>query len=219
MNYYELIVKNKDVTTYLSQADKNFIALGFTEQGVLHAQRTAELVSKILTTLNFSQQDVDIGKTAGYLHDIGCAVAYKGHAQSGAILCYKILTKLNFAKEDVFKIVSIIGSHEDINSTPISDIASAVVIADKTDVRRERVIKTDFKFFDAHDRVHYAVTYNNLDILEKEKKIVLNLTIDDSICTVIEYFDLFISRIEFCRRAAAKLGFEFNLYINAIKYI
>ncbi len=218
MKYFELVSKNNDVLVYLSQADKNFKALGYTEQGILHAQHTADLVEKVLNKLSFPQEDIDIAKTAGFLHDIGCAVSYPEHARSGAIISKIILEKLDAPKKDIIKILSIIGSHEDIDMLPISEVAAAVMLADKTDVRRQRVIKTDFKLFDKHDRVHYAVINNVLDIIPKDK-IILQLTIDDNICSVLEYFELFFSRIEFCRKAAGKLGLNFELYINEVKYL
>jgi len=219
MKYFDLISTNKDVLVYLQQADENFKALGYTEQGLTHAKQTASLVEKILSELNFSQQDIDIGKSAGFLHDIGCCISYKDHAQTGAVLVNKILSKIFVPHTEIFKIVNIIGSHEDIDSVPISDIAAVVMVADKTDVRRERVIKTDFKLFDKHDRVHFAVVKNNLKVFPTERKIVLELQIDDSICSVLEYFELFMSRIEFCKKAVSKLGLSFEFYINEVRYL
>ncbi len=219
MKYFDLVSNNEEVKIYLIQSDKNFKSLGYTEQGLLHAKHTAELIDKILKSLEFKEQDIDIAKTAGFLHDIGCAVAYPEHSRSGAIISKKLLHKLNIPIKATINIASIIGSHEDIDMIPISDLAAAVMIADKTDVRRERVIKTDFKLFDQHDRVHYAVVKNSLNILKNERKIKLQLVIDTDICSVLEYFDLFFSRIEFCKKAAGKLGLSFELYINDVKYL
>lgn len=218
-NIYNLIISHHDVKTYLDQADKNFKALGYTEQGVLHAKHTAEIVEKILTSLKFSPEEIDIGKTAAYLHDIGCAISYKDHAQNGAFIVNKIFNKLSINNEYKFNIISIIGSHEDIDILPISDLAAAVTLADKTDVRRQRVIKKDFKLFDQHDRVHYAVVKNNLNVDTKQNKIVLDLTIDDTICSVLDYFELFLIRVEFCKKSAGKLGLKFEFYINNVKYL
>ncbi|MCS7151775.1 MAG: HD domain-containing protein [Endomicrobia bacterium] len=219
MKYYDSVANNPAVIEYLKQADKNFKALGYTEQGLLHAQHTAELVDKILNCLNYSLNEIDIAKVAGFLHDIGCAIAYPEHARSGAIMSKIILNKIGLSFNDILRIISIIGSHEDIDMIPISDLAAAVMMADKTDVRRERVIKTDFKFFDQHDRVHYAVVSNILEVSKNDGTIKLRLKIDDSICSVLEYFELFFSRIEFCKKAAGKLGLRFELYINEIKYL
>ncbi|MFN3550638.1 MAG: HD domain-containing protein [Endomicrobiia bacterium] len=218
MKYFDLVSNNEEVKMYLIQSDKNFKALGYTEQGLLHAQNTAELADKILQSLEF-KEEIDIAKTAGFLHDIGCAVAYPEHSRSGAIIAKKLLNKLNLPIKDIINIASIIGSHEDIDMIPISELAAAVMIADKTDVRRERVIKTDFKLFDKHDRVHYAVVKNSLNIFKNDRKIKLELLIDPNICSVLEYFDLFFSRIEFCKKAAGKLGLSFELYINDVKYL
>ncbi|MFQ3675178.1 MAG: HD domain-containing protein [Endomicrobiia bacterium] len=217
MNYYDIVTANNDVLVYISQADKNFAALGYTEQGLRHAKYTSNLVEKILSNLNFSSKEIDLTKTASFLHDIGCAVAYKDHEQSGAIISYKILSKLNFVKEDIFKIISLVSAHEDPELIAISDLVSSIVLADKTDVLRERVKKKDFKLFDKHDYVHYAVTKNVLDIYKD--KIILELTIDTKICSVLEYFEIFMSRINFCRKACAKLGLSFNFYINEVKYL
>ena len=219
MKYFDLISTNKDFLIYIQQADENFKSLGYTEQGLTHAKQTAFLVDKILSGLNFSQQDIDISKSAGFLHDIGCCVSYKDHAQIGAVLVNKILSKISVPQSEILKIVNIIGSHEDIDSTPVSDIAAVVMVADKTDVRRERVIKTDFRLFDKHDKVHYAVVKNNLKVSLNERKVVLELQIDDNICSVLEYFELFMPRIGFCKKAVSKLGLSFEFYINEVRYL
>ncbi|MCX7956877.1 MAG: HD domain-containing protein [Endomicrobia bacterium] len=218
---FDLIQSNKDIIIFLEQADKNFKALGYTEQGIMHARFTSKQVGYILSTLMFSEEDIDIGMTAGFLHDIGCCVAYKGHTQSGSFIVNKVLSKLGIKDDKKIKILTIIGSHEetDLDMFPISEISAAVTIADKTDVRRERVIKTDLKFFDQFDRVHYAVVENNLNIDIDNRLIKLSITIDDTICSVLEYFELFMSRIQFCKKAAGKLGLRFELYINKVKYL
>jgi metal-dependent HD superfamily phosphatase/phosphodiesterase len=217
MNYYDIVKKNDEVLIYLTQADKNFAALGYTEQGLRHAKHTSDLVEKILSTLDFSLKEIDLAKTASFLHDIGCAIAYKDHQQSGAIISYKILSKLNFIKEDILKIISLISAHEEPELITVSELVSAIVLADKTDVLRERVKKKDFKLFDKHDSVHYAVTKNVLDIYKD--RIVLDLTIDTKICSVLEYFEIFMSRIDFCKKACSKLGLNFNFYINKVRYL
>jgi len=218
-NLFDIIQNNYEIKVYLDQADKNFKALGYTEQGVLHAKHTSSLTEKILTALNFPEKDITLAKTAAYLHDIGCAISYKNHAQNGAFIVNKIFTKLGINDEDKFAIVNIVGTHEDIDIIPVSELAAAVTLADKTDVRRQRVIKTDFKLFDQHDRVHYAVVKNNLNVDTKQNKIVLDLTIDDNICSVLDYFELFMTRIEFCKKSAGKLGLKFEFYINNVKYL
>lgn len=219
MKYFESVSKDKSVLEYLSQADRNFKALGYTEQGILHAQRTASLTEEILKKLEYPEESIDIAKVAGFLHDIGCAISYSEHARTGAIMSKILLTKIGLPFKDMIKIVSVVGSHEDMDILPISELAAAVMIADKTDVRRERVIKTDFKLFDQHDRVHYAVVNNNLLISKQDGLITLQLTIDDNICSVLEYFELFFSRIEACKKSAGKLGVKFELYINDVKYL
>ncbi|MCX7716753.1 MAG: HD domain-containing protein [Endomicrobia bacterium] len=216
---FSIILSYPEVKIYLEQADKNFKALGYTEQGILHAQHTAHLTQQILSTLNFSKTDIDIAQTAGFLHDIGCAISYKGHPQNGAFIVNRLFDKLSIPQDYKLTVLSIIGSHEDTETLPISELAAAVILADKTDVRRQRVIKTDFKLFDQHDRVHYAVVENNLKINKQQNKIMLELQIDDNICSVVDYFELFISRVDFCKKACGKLGVGFELYINKLKYL
>ncbi|MEN3013085.1 MAG: phosphohydrolase [Endomicrobiia bacterium] len=221
MKIFEQLKNNPEVLVYLKQADENFKALGYTEQGILHAKFTAQQVYNILSKLSFSKQDIDIGMSAGFLHDIGCCISYKGHTQNSTFIANRILSKMNVDCESKIKILSIIGSHEDTEPDffPISEVAASVTIADKTDVRRQRVIKTDFKYFDEYDRVHYAVIDNNLEVFNLEKIIRLNITIDENICSVLEYFEIFLSRINFCKKAAGKLGMNFELYINGLKYL
>lgn len=221
MKIFDRVRQNEEALIYLKRADENFKALGYTEQGLLHAEFTSQQVYNILSKLNYPMLDIDVGMTAGFLHDIGCCVSYKEHAQSGTFIANKILSKLNVENDIKIKILSIIGSHEEteLETFPISEIAAAVTIADKTDVRRQRVIKTDFKYFDQYDRVHYAVISNNIEVIDSEKIIRLELTIDENICSVLEYFELFLLRINFCKRAAGKLGLRFELYINKIRYL
>ncbi len=219
MKIYELVTNYHDTQVFLKQADENFKAMGYTEQGLLHAQHTASVVFNILSKLRFTQEDIDIAMTAGYLHDIGCCISYKGHDQNGAIIANKILTRLNIPQDKKLPILSIIGSHEDVEILPISELAAAVAIADKTDVRRQRVVKSNFKYFDQYDKVHYAVIENNLEIFNKEKSIKFSITIDENICSVLEYFELFLGRVEFCKKAAGKLGLQFEFYINKVKYL
>ncbi len=219
MNIYELITNYKDTQVFLKQADENFKAMGYTEQGILHAQYTAGVVYNILSKLKFHQEDIDVAMTAGYLHDIGCCISYKDHDQNGAFVANKILTKINIPQKEKITILSIIGSHEDTAVGPISELSAAVVLADKTDVRRQRVIKTDFKYFDKYDRIHYAVIENKLEVFGKEKVAKFSLVIDENICGILEYFELFLPRIGFCKKAASRLGLQFELYINEIKYL
>lgn len=221
MKIFDRVKQNKEVLIYLKQCDENFKALGYTEQGILHAEFTSQQVYNILYKLNYPLIDIDIAMTAGFLHDIGCCVSYKDHAQNGTFIANRLLSKINVENEIKIKILSIIGSHEDtdIDMFPISEIAAAVTIADKTDVRRQRVIKTDFKYFDQYDRVHYAVINNKIEVINTQNTLKLELIIDENICSVLEYFELFLSRINFCKKAAGKLGLKFELYINEIRYL
>lgn len=172
-----------------------------------------------MSRLKFSEKEVDLAKTAAFVHDIGCAVAYKDHDQNGSMIVYNILSKLDIEKKDLFTILSLISAHEDLQTVVLSELASAITIADKSDVLRERVKKSDFKLFDKHDTVHYAVIKNDIDILPQRNTLVLELTIDTSICSVLDYFEIFMSRVNFCKVAANKLRLNFDFYINKVKYL
>lgn len=211
---YEDIRKNKIINTYIEEADKSLIALGYTEHSFPHVCKVANDSAYILEALGFCQRDIELCKIAGYLHDIGNLVNRIDHSQSGAIMSFRLLDHLNMDPKEIALIVSAIGNHDEGTGVPVNPIAAALILADKSDVRRSRVRNLNTTSFDIHDRVNYSVTKSGLSIQKEEKTITLNLEIDTSISPVMEYFEIFLKRMIMCKNAAQKLGLQFKLIIN-----
>lgn len=211
---YEQIRKDKAVQVYISQADASLEALGFTEHSFAHVTKVAQTAGKILTALQYPARTVELARIAGYLHDIGNVVNRVDHSQSGAVMAFRILDRMEYPPEEIAAIVSAIGNHDEGTGVPVSAIAAALIIADKSDVRRSRVRNKEDIHTDIHDRVNYAVTEAGLEILSGEKEILLKLSIDPEISSIMEYFEIFTKRMLMCRKAAEKLGCEFRLMIN-----
>ena len=211
---YEEIKKNEAINTYIRQADASLVALGYTEHSFAHVTLVAEKAGYILQTLGYPQRTVELAKIAGYLHDIGNLVNRVDHSQSGAVMAFRILDNLGFAPEEISIIVSAIGNHDEGTGVPVSPVAAALILADKSDVRRNRVYNQDSSSFDIHDRVNYSVTKAELKINEAHTLIKLKLTVDTHFGSVMDYFEIFMQRMLLCRKAAEKLGLQFNLMIN-----
>ena len=211
---YDEIRRNEAVRTYIQRADESLATLGFTEHSFAHVTKVAENVKYILETLGYSQHEVELGMIAAYLHDIGNLVNRSEHSQSGAVMAFRILDRMDMPAEDVAMIVTAIGNHDEGTGVPVNAIAAALILADKSDVRRSRVRNQEKKNFDIHDRVNYAVFSSKLDIDGESKKIFLTLKIDTLICPVMEYFEIFLERMVLCKKSAAYLGCEFELIIN-----
>ena len=211
---YNQIMKNKAIKDYITAADASLEALGFTEHSFAHVNTVAEKAGYILQTLGYSNRTVELVKIAGYLHDIGNLVNRIDHSQSGAVMAFRILDKLGFDSEEIANIVTAIGNHDEGTGVPVSEFAAALILADKSDVRRNRVRNKDEATFDIHDRVNYSVTNANLEINPDKTKIELNLTIDTKYGSVMDYFEIFMGRMLLCRKAAQKLGLQFDLVIN-----
>ena len=201
---YEEIRKNHEVNTYISQADLSLSALGFTEHSFAHCTMVAEKAGYILQTLGYD----------GYLHDIGNLVNREEHSQSGAIIAFRILDHLDLLPEEIGTIVTAIGNHDEGTGIPVSPLAAALILADKSDVRRNRVRNQDESSFDIHDRVNYSVTKAELKINKAQTIIKLKLTIDTRYGSVMDYFEIFLQRMILCRKAAERLGLQFKLIIN-----
>ena len=210
----EDLKKNEDVTTYIKKADESLLALGFTEHSFAHVTKVADTAKYILKSLNFSDNDIRLAEIAAYLHDIGNLVNREEHSQSGAVIAFRILDKLGMSSSDISTVVTAIGNHDEGNGVPVNPVAAALILADKSDVRRSRVRNRDLKNFDIHDRVNYSVTDSKLEFNEAMDKIALNIHIDTSICSIIEYFEIFMKRMLLCKNAANKLEVSFKLYIN-----
>lgn len=210
---YEEIRKNETINQYIRKADESLIALGYTEHSFPHVTRVAENAKKILLEFGYSSHEAELAQIAGYLHDIGNVVNRIDHAQSGAIMAFRLLDTLKVDTEDVSTIITAIGNHDEGTAFPVNPIAAALIIADKTDVRYTRVRNKDIASFDIHDRVNYAVRRSSLHI-NKDAGIDLELTLDTGICSLMDYFEIFLSRMMLCRKAAEKLGTNFGLLIN-----
>lgn len=211
---YDEIRKDNAVKVYIAQADASMEALGFTEHSFAHVGHVAHMAGDILEKLEYSARTVELARIAGYLHDIGNLVNRVDHSQSGAVMAFRILDRMNFPPEEIAAIVTAIGNHDEGTGVPVNAVAAALIIADKSDVRRSRVRRQADIREDIHDRVNYAVTDASLEILPEEKQILLSLTIDTEISPVMEYFEIFMKRMLLCRKAAEKLNCSFRLKIN-----
>ena len=211
---YEDIKNNPDITTYIKHADEALVTLGFTEHSLAHVGIVAENASYILKTLGFPERVTKLAKIAAHLHDIGNLINRVDHSQSGAVMAFRILDKLGMPPDEIAQIVSAIGNHDEGTGRPVSPIAAALILADKSDVRRTRVRNTDKSSFDIHDRVNYSVTSSKLKISEDKTSITLKLSIDTRYGNVMDYFEIFLERMVLCRKAAESLGLKFKLIIN-----
>ena len=206
-------VKNSpDIRAYISKADESLLALGYTEHSFAHVTKVAEAAAEILHTLGHSEHEIELVKIAGYLHDIGNIVNRIDHAQSGAVMAFRLLDRMNMPPEDIATVVTAIGNHDESTAFPVNSVAAALIIADKTDVRRSRVRNRSVAQFDIHDRVNYSVTHS--DVYITKENICLELTIEQEYCTVLEYFEIFLTRMLLCRKASEALGVDFSLVIN-----
>ncbi len=211
---FEEIRKNLSIKTYIKKADDALASLGYTEHSFPHVLRVSDVAGKILKILNYSDHDVELVKIAGYLHDIGNLVNRVDHAQSGAVMAFRILDKLGMDTEDIADIVSAIGNHDESTGVPINAVAAALILADKSDVRRSRVRNRELSTFDIHDRVNYSVEKSVLWIDDERETITLSLEIDASFSSVMDYFEIFLNRMILSRKAANRLGLQFKLNIN-----
>ncbi|NDV77974.1 HD domain-containing protein [Dysgonomonas sp. 511] len=208
------IKESKEVQTYIRQADASLKALGFTEHSFAHCTKCAEVAGTLLKDLGYGGHDVELAKIAAYMHDIGNVINRADHAQSGAVMAFRILDKMGMPPEDTATVITAIGNHDEATAFPVNAIAAALIIADKTDVRRSRVRDRETIYSDIHDRVNYAVEKSGLHLDVDAKTITLILTIDTNICAVMDYFEIFIDRMKLCRKAAAFFGLKFGLNIN-----
>ncbi len=211
---YREIKDNQEINTYIRQADLSLSSLGYTEHSFAHVTLAAERTGYILKELGYPERTVELGKIAGYLHDIGNLINRVDHSQSGAIMAFRILDHLGFPPEEIGMLVSAIGNHDEGTGVPVSPLAAALILADKSDVRRNRVRNREVSSFDIHDRVNYSVTKTELKINEAHTIIKLKLTVDTHYSSVMDYFEIFLQRMLLCRKAAEKLGLQFKLIIN-----
>lgn len=216
---YKEIKKNEEVLAFLKKGNDDLGVLGYTDHSQAHCTVVAERAAYILKTFGYSKHDIELAKIAGFMHDIGNAINRSHHAEYGALLANEILKGTDMNLEDRVTIVSAIGNHDESTGGAKDAISAALLIADKTDVRRNRVRTKDKGKFDIHDRVNYAVTSADLSINIEKKVIELNLSIDEEICTMYEYFEIFLGRMMLCRGAAEMLGAKFKLLANGSKIL
>ncbi|MBR4933829.1 MAG: HD domain-containing protein, partial [Clostridia bacterium] len=198
---YKQLQKNEDVRTYVAAADATLGALGFTEHSFGHVSKVAAMAKYILETLGYSEHEVELAQIAAFLHDIGNLVNRRDHAFTGGVMAFRILDKLGFSAADTALVVSAIGNHDEVGGLPVNAVAAALILADKSDVRRSRVRNKDEVSVDIHDRVNYSVTESSLTINAEHSEITLALTIDTSISSVMEYFEIFLERMLLCKKA------------------
>ena len=215
----EDVKKNPEVQELVVGAQKQLDALGYTEHSIRHVSIVSNRAGKILETLGYDEHRIKLAKIAGYLHDIGNGVNRVDHAHSGAILAYTILKDMGMDIKDRMEIMSAIGNHDEATGTAVSDISAALILADKSDVHRDRVVNKNLTRFEIHDRVNYAVTEANLKISKEERKVTLDLTIDTNICPVLDYFEIFMERTMMSKYAAKYLQIWFELVINGTKLL
>ena len=211
---FEALKQNEAIRAYISKADESLQALGFTEHSFAHVCTAAETAAYILESLGYPERDVELAKIAGYLHDIGNLINRIAHSQSGAIMAFKILTDMGMDPVEVATVATAIGNHDEGTGVPVNPVAAALILADKSDVRRSRVRNTDKNTFDIHDRVNYSVKKSELKVNAERTLIKLKLTIDTHYGSVMDYFEIFMERMILCRKAAERLGLQFKLFIN-----
>ncbi len=211
---FEEVKSNEKIKTFIKKSDETLSALGFTEHSFAHVMRVSDIAGNILQELGYSAGEIELARIAGYMHDIGNMVNRVEHSQSGGVMAFYLLNEMGMKTENLCEIVAAIGNHDEGTGVPVSPIAAALILADKSDVRRSRVRNTDKSTFDIHDRVNYSVEKSTLRINTEEKTVTLRLTVDTSYGSVMDYFEIFLGRMIMCRKAAEKLGLAFKLIIN-----
>lgn len=215
---YQDIRNNEEICALLKKGNDNLKVKGFTDHSAAHTALVAERAAYILRKLGYSDHEIELARIAGFMHDIGNAVNRSHHAEYGAILAYNILKETDLSLEDRLTVVSAIGNHDEKDGTAVDAVTAALIIADKTDVRRNRVL-SDKESFDIHDRVNYAVVDTSLKVDVEKKVIKLSLQLDESICTMYEYFEIFLGRMTMAKGAAEVLGTKFRLNVNGSKVL
>ena len=211
---YKYIKQNPDIMEHITRADKALEAQGFTEHSFAHVEKVAQNASMLLTELGYDERTVELAKIAGIMHDIGNVISRIDHAQSGAVMAFRLLDNLSMPANEICSIISAIGNHDESVGQPLDPISAALIIADKTDVRRSRVRNTELLSFDIHDRVNYAVEKSDIRLDENKTSLILELQIDTEISSVLEYFEIFLQRMLLCKKASQFLGLRFRMIVN-----
>ncbi len=213
---FEDIRNSPEIRSYIALADQSLSALGYTEHSFAHVGKCAQVASGLLTALGYPARTAELARVAGFMHDIGNLVNRTGHAQTGAVMAFRILDKLGMEPEEVAQVVTAIGHHDDDTACPVSPISAALLLADKTDVRRSRVRNKDMSSFDIHDRVNYAVEQADLSLDSEAHTLTLTLSINTQVSAVMDYFEIFLGRMLLCRKSAEFFGLTFKLNINGL---
>ncbi len=216
---YKYIKQNPDIMEYIRRSDKTLEAMGYTEHSFSHVERVAAASAMILETLGYDERTVELAKIASMMHDIGNVINRIDHAQSGAVMAFRLLDNLSMPADEICSVIAAIGNHDEGTGQPLDPISAAMIIGDKTDVRRSRVRNTDLLTFDIHDRVNYAVEMSKVHFNEDKSSIILELRIDTKISSVMEYFEIFMNRMLLCRRASEFLGVRFEMIVNGSKIL
>lgn len=216
---YEDIIANEEINIYMEMGNEALGVIGITDHSRVHTMKVAEVAASILTELGYSKREIELARIAGYMHDIGNAINRMDHAHSGGIMAFEILRKLEMDPKDIAIVVSAIGNHDENTGCAINPVSAAIIIADKTDVRRNRVRNNDIANFDIHDRVNYAVIKSNVTVNKEKKVIHLDIELDESNCSVLDYFEIFLERMLMCRRATELLGMRFKFTVNGNKVL
>ena len=215
---YTEIRNHEEIRALLKKGNANLGVLGFTDHSTAHCALVAERAADILKALGYDEHTIELSKIAGFMHDIGNAINRSHHAEYGGILAYQILKETDMPLEDRLTVVSAIGNHDEKDGVALDPVTAAVIIADKTDVRRSRVV-SPMEEFDIHDRVNYAVIDADVEVNKEEKTIILKLVVDEEICTMYEYFEIFLGRMKMSKNAAAVFGAKFELIVNGRKVL
>lgn len=214
---YETIKEDEEINLLIEKGNQVLGELGFTEHSTKHATKVAQEAARILKELGYSAHEIELSKVAGYMHDIGNSINRNDHAHSGAIMAYQILKERKMPLADAITVATAIGQHDEATGTAVDAVSAALILADKTDVRRNRVRNQVIANFDSHDRVNYAALESHLQIKKEKKVIQMELEMDDSMCTVMDYFEIFLQRMLMCKRAAEVLGCRFKFLVNGNK--
>lgn len=216
---YKYIKQNPDIMEYIRRADKTLEAMGYTEHSFPHVERVAATSAMILETLGYDERTIELAKIASILHDIGNVINRIDHAQSGAVMAFRLLDNLSMPAGEICSVIAAIGNHDEGTAQPLDAISAAMIIGDKSDVRRSRVRNTELTTFDIHDRVNYAVEMSKVSFNEDKSSLILELQIDTNISSVMEYFEIFMNRMILCKRASEFLGVRFEMVINGSKIL
>ncbi len=204
------------ISALLERADKNLQEMGYTEHGLRHAELTASIARNIMLRLGYSEREAELAAISGFLHDIGNAVNRENHACAGALIAFEVLREMGLPMEEITLVMSAIGNHDEETGYPVNPVSAALILADKSDVHHTRVRNPNPSTFDIHDRVNFAVQRSFLNVDKEHKRITLEINIDTSQVSIMDYFEIFLQRMLLCRRASALLGCQFNLVINGV---